>query len=132
MSQLTCCNCGISFGVPDHWENERRADKRTFCCPNGHPQAFIESTIDRLRRETNAAALKLQAEINETRHVLLVTQKDRDSERRKRRKIEARISKGVCPCCNRTFDNLQQHMSTKHKEYGLPPGNQRRIEGTIQ
>jgi rubrerythrin len=25
-----------------------------------------------------------------------------------------RVKNGVCPCCNRTFQNLMAHMKTKH------------------
>lgn len=32
-------------------------------------------------------------------------------------RIKNRISKGVCPCCNRTFQDLMQHMLVKHPNY---------------
>jgi hypothetical protein len=29
----------------------------------------------------------------------------------------------VCPCCNRSFQNLRRHMATKHPEFNAPgPG----------
>lgn len=28
-----------------------------------------------------------------------------------------RIAKGVCPCCSRTFLDLQRHMQTKHPDF---------------
>lgn len=28
-----------------------------------------------------------------------------------------RIAAGVCPCCNRTFQNLADHMRTLHADY---------------
>lgn len=33
------------------------------------------------------------------------------------RKVKDRVKNGVCPCCNRTFVNLQRHMHTKHPSY---------------
>lgn len=31
-------------------------------------------------------------------------------------KIKKRVGRGVCPCCNRHFANLQRHMETQHPE----------------
>jgi hypothetical protein len=31
--------------------------------------------------------------------------------------IKNRVGRGVCPCCNRTFQNLMGHMKTKHPEF---------------
>lgn len=36
---------------------------------------------------------------------------------RKALEIKKRVGNGVCPCCNRTFENLSRHMSCKHPEY---------------
>lgn len=30
------------------------------------------------------------------------------------RRVQKRIHAGVCPHCNRTFQNLQSHMNSKH------------------
>jgi hypothetical protein len=27
------------------------------------------------------------------------------------------VANGVCPCCNRTFQNLARHMAGKHPDY---------------
>lgn len=32
-------------------------------------------------------------------------------------RIKRRVSAGVCPCCNRTFQCLARHMATKHPDY---------------
>jgi hypothetical protein len=41
----------------------------------------------------------------------------REKAERKLRKIERKVSGGVCPCCNRTFVALARHMKTKHPEF---------------
>lgn len=133
-TMMTCGECGISYGVPEPWRQDRLKDGNTWYCPNGHNRHFILGETDvqkgeRLKRELE---LRLQSTINEERHARLVAEKERDSERRKRRKIEKRIAAGVCPCCNRTFEDLHRHMSTKHKGYALPPGQAKQIQGTVQ
>lgn len=32
-----------------------------------------------------------------------------------------RIANGVCPCCDRSFTNLQRHMASKHPDYAHAP-----------
>lgn len=122
----TCCHssCGILFAVPKTWNDERRRDHSSFYCPNGHIQSYLgESDVEkayRLRAETERT---MQAKVNEARHAQLVAESERDKAIKAKRRIERRISKGVCACCNRTFADLQRHMATKHKDYGLQPGN---------
>lgn len=122
---ITCCNttCGIQFAAPEHWVTQRRRDHSWWYCPNGHNQHFPdESDVTKAQRLQRESELKAQAQINEERHLRVVAENERDKAVRAKRKIEKRIRAGVCPCCNRTFGDLHRHMTTKHKEYGLPPG----------
>lgn len=32
-------------------------------------------------------------------------------------KIKKRVGNGVCPCCNRSFNDLRRHMNIKHPSY---------------
>ncbi len=32
-------------------------------------------------------------------------------------RLKNRIAKGICPCCNRFFDNLQRHISKEHPNF---------------
>ncbi len=131
---ITCDTCGIQFGVPGSWLYARRQDHQWWHCPNGHRWHYPgESDVQRVVREKQEAEARLQSQLNEARHSLLVAQRERDAETRKRRKIERRVAKGVCPCCNRTFEDLHRHMAMKHKEYGLPPGSSKgQISGAVQ
>lgn len=128
-----CCNsgCGIMFAVPENWQLQKRRDHSSFYCPNGHSQHYLtESDAEKANR---LAELKAQAIVNEERHLRLVAEAERDKAVRAKNKIERRIAKGVCPCCNRQFSDLHKHMKMKHKSYGLPPGsNPKQIAGTVQ
>lgn len=35
-------------------------------------------------------------------------------------KTKKRIANGVCPCCNRSFANLERHMAGQHPDYPQP------------
>jgi hypothetical protein len=124
----TCCNCGITFGMPESIQKRRRDDHATFYCPSGHPQSY--------RGETEAQKLQkaLDAKTRELEQEKRSTQWARDGEKRADEraalsdrkaaaarglvtKIKNRVGNGVCPCCNRTFDNLQRHMGTQHPDF---------------
>lgn len=120
----SCFQCGVVFAMPRTLHNTCRRDKQTFYCPNGHGQAYTQSEADRLRaalqkqqQETEAA--KAQAE-RERRWRLEGADERRHLERRLAAqrgvttRMKNRVAAGVCPCCNRTFTNLQRHMATKH------------------
>lgn len=117
---MYCRNCGIKFGVPDSWDNARRNDGKSFCCPNGHWQSYHETDLDRLHKilQREQAARK-QAE-EHARHRTADCQhmeRSRAATKGALTRTKNRIARGVCPCCNRTFRDLAQHMKHKHPEY---------------
>lgn len=120
LSTLTCYKCGIVFAVPQYFRQKRNEDKECFWCPNGHSQAFVESKVQRLQKQ-------LEAEKRSAEWWRLNSQsKDRTIKgqniqigkvKAKLKRTEIRVSHGVCPCCNRSFVNMQRHMKTKHPDY---------------
>lgn len=116
----TCITCGIEFGMPDEYVKQLRRKESSFCCPNGHSMVYGPSDLK--KKEAEIANLKNQLQLaQETRRR---AQNDADHFKASRNalrgqitKIKKRIGNGVCPCCNRTFQDLQRHMHTKHPEY---------------
>lgn len=116
METITCCRqgCGLTFAVPTRWREKRREDHTEFYCPNGHPQHFTgETEAERLRREV--AIQKRRAELMEA----AAAKAHREAVKVKAtlKKERGRVGNGVCPCCNRTFANLQRHMRGQHPEH---------------
>jgi len=110
---LHCGECDIDFGVPDEFYRERKEDGKSWYCPRGHCRVFRDSDLDRTRKmleEANRRNSSLATDLTNTQNKLNKVVKEK-------RRIENRIEKGVCPCCNRTFLNLQKHMATKHPEF---------------
>ncbi len=115
--KITCCiaGCGITFGVPVHWEMIRRNDHTWFYCPNGHRQHYSRETEEeRLARELQSALDDAAWEKKEKREAQGSLRATRGVVTR----TKNRIKKGICPCCTRTFPNLGAHMTQKHPEYG--------------
>ncbi len=104
----TCIACGVIFAMPRQLRQRRLEDHGEFYCPNGHGQRFIgkteaEKLRDQLAREQNALAIERSLRLG--------------AERREVR-LRNRVARGVCPRCKRSFQNLRQHMETKHPEEG--------------
>lgn len=99
----TCINCGIIFGIPNEWRDKRVQDHRNMFCPNGHQQHYpAETDLEKERRKSAMLADQVRME--------------REQREKAERKLK-RISRGVCPECNRSFANVERHMKSKHKEH---------------
>ena len=125
MEFLTCSVCGIRFAAPGFWLSKRRDDHEIFYCPSGHSQYFpAKSQAEIAISDRN----KVQAKLNEALHAQVVLEKKLNEEKAKLARLETRISHGICPCCNRSFKDLERHMKLKHKG-GIGAGRpQKQIE----
>lgn len=121
---LDCANCGILFGIPVEFANRRRNDGRDFYCPNGHPLAWSDTEVKRLRRKLENA----QTEINWQRDMRQAAEADAAHQRRmagvakgKLTRMRNRIAKGVCPVpgCKRSGlgGDVVAHIHTCHPEF---------------
>jgi len=120
---ITCCHagCGIVWGVPNTWERKRLEDKKLFYCPNGHAQGFFgESEADKLRRELDRLKQQMAHRddmIRERARIIKHAENSATAYKGHVTRIKNRVASGVCPCCNRSFQNLHQHMQNKHPDY---------------
>lgn len=111
---VDCAECAVTFGLSDEFINRRREDHRSFYCPNGHSLSYraaneaeqLRNQLQWAREQRDAARALAQRESNRAR-----------AYKGQATKVKRRISKGVCPCCNRQFQNLADHMENKHPDY---------------
>lgn len=113
------CWCGMRHAIPqtlrDHMnaQHEKGQKQIGIYCPLGHSWIFsgkseVEKVKERLEREqSRTAALTAEKDQLEASRRALKGQVT---------KIKKRIGKGVCPCCNRHFVNVERHMATQHPE----------------
>lgn len=116
-----CCNpgCGTPIAMPTQIYNRFRENHaEQFHCCFGHPQHFTGKTeAEKLKDELESERQSTEwwkkrserADKSATAYKGQVT------------RLRNRVKNGVCPCCNRSFQNLQRHMHTKHPEYGQSP-----------
>lgn len=123
--EVEVCTCGVLFAAPAHMLKTKRHDGSSFYCPNGHSLSYDG---DKKRLEQRVR----QAEERETRLRARLDQEEAHARAQKARatrfkndrdRIRARISEGVCPCCNRTFKQVAAHMKRQHPEFKIPNGD---------
>lgn len=114
------CWCGVQHAVPASLrslQQRQHLDARPqqeIYCPLGHTHVIAG--------EGKAAKLERELQRERARHDQ--TKAERDAAERSRRAIKGahtrtknRVAKGICPCCNRHFANLQRHMENQHPDY---------------
>lgn len=92
---------------------ERRRSGEAYWYPNGH-QLIFSKTEGQLLRE----------QLERAQATLVSVEDQRDAAERSNRALRGvvtrerkRVSNGVCPCCNRHFEQLGRHMKNKHPNY---------------
>lgn len=103
---IECYKCGVMFGMTAEMDSNRHKDKKSFYCPNGHGQVYCQSTEEKLRKRLEREQGRVQ-ELEQQKHRVQAQYK----------RIRKRIKNGVCPCCNRSFQNLANHMKSQHPEF---------------
>lgn len=129
MGWVPCASCKEQFGLTDETEAMLRRSGKGFTCPWGHSNVFKAgpSEADELRRERDRLKQKV-AQVEDEKRIAWNTANQREdmraaAERRASAargqvtRLKNRAAAGLCPCCNRSFANLQRHMASQHKGF---------------
>lgn len=123
---VVTCWCGCVHAVPSELRRYQLAEhangrRHNVYCPLGHqyaPSGETETTrlgrqlaIERSQHDQTKAAAR---EAREQRDAAI---RRENAQKGAKTRIKNRVQKGVCPCCNRTFVELQRHMATQHPEW---------------
>ncbi len=73
--------------------------------------------MTKLRRERDRLKQQMAQKDDEIREV----ERQRLAAERKAKRIQRRAHAGLCPCCNRTFQDVVRHMKAKHPDIALLP-----------
>lgn len=116
---VTCCACLIEYGIPEPLDKrllEEREQGTTYC-PNGHQWHYTGKSAEQKLRDAEAKVKLAEARAIHERDQRLAAERSASALRGENTKLRTRAKNGVCPCCHRTFAQLQRHMSTKHPDY---------------
>lgn len=110
-----CYLCGIAFGLPDNYRDERLNDHATFYCPSGHVQCYAgKSEAERLKEQLETERNRRQWAEDDKR----ATERRLYATKGKVTLLKRRMARGACPCCKQKFADLKQHMEQTHPGYG--------------
>lgn len=118
MSEFTwsdCITCGVRYAMPTALYDHQRLKGGYHHCPNGHQQGWSkeESEIDRMRRERDQAKQQIARAEDEKRAEIAKRLKAEAATK----KLQKRAASGSCPCCHRTFSNMNIHMRKQHPTF---------------
>ena len=108
--RVRCYKCAIPFWVPEVFNQDRHRLGDSFYCPAGHGQVYSESDAEKEAKRLRA----MLADSTRNGTYLLTRLGAAQTERDKLSRKLKRVGRGVCPDCNRTFQNLGRHMACKH------------------
>jgi chromosome segregation ATPase len=119
LQEQVCPSCGVHYGIDAAVYARRQQTGENFFCTNGHSLVVTESELDRLRKQLASAQgnLSYYRERNEDRRKEneRLTHQLRAQKAAKTR-LMRRVTNGVCALCNRSFSNVQRHMTTCHPD----------------
>lgn len=114
---IDCAACGVAFGLTTDFVMRRRNDHETFYCPSGHKNLYRgKSEAEKLREKLQ----QVEHQRDRARLTAEEVSRERAAIAKAHRKMRHRVMNGVCPCCNRSFDNLRRHMESQHPDFGTP------------
>lgn len=119
-----CNGCGMPYGLPSDFLKDRQRDGKSWTCPNGCVRLYrkteSEKENERLTAELDAARSLAERESrrrNRAEAQARLSEYQRRAAKGQLTKTKKRIAAGVCPCCNRTFQNVARHIAGQHPHY---------------
>ncbi len=121
LNAVECCNCGCIFGMTAEMDSRLRENHKSFTCPNGHSMHYTQETeAEKLKRQVAQLQTSIEhkdANISSLREQRSALERSRAALKGVHTRTCNRVKNGVCPCCNRTFANLANHMHSKHPDF---------------
>lgn len=117
LTVINCGRCGGTYAINEFYRAQRQENGGGWHCPycdctwgffGKTDNQLLKERLDASKRELEETQARLRAE-----KCLAL---NNAALRAKAERKLARVNRGVCPCCNRSFQNLKNHMRTKHPE----------------
>lgn len=115
LTEINCGECGGTYAINERYRQQMYQKGGSWNCPYcdtgwGYSQdnenSRLKKQIEAEKRGKELAQRQAEYARNQVR-----------AQKAAKTRLKNRIKNGVCPCCNRTFQNLLNHMKTKHPDY---------------
>jgi len=88
-------------------------NRKFYCAECGKVQVYGYGERQRLEHENK----RLEQERNRARNQAAAERRSKNAIKGHHTRTKKRVAAGVCPCCNRSFENLGRHMKHQHPDY---------------
>lgn len=105
--------CDLQFAMTEEFYRTTKCTGQTWYCPKGHGRVWGGATTETQLADAKAREVALQDQLS-------AAIRDAEAARVELLRIHARIANGVCPCCQRSFDNVRRHIASKHPDFATP------------
>lgn len=125
----TCYRCGEPMWMTAATRQTYLRNHAVFYCTHGHQQHFAEGKtreqklqeqLDDERRQRQRAEQRVAQkddEIGQQRLFKERAERSASAYKGQATRLRNRAKTGVCPCCNRTFQQLARHMASQHPDF---------------
>lgn len=123
LTRIDCGECGGVYAILEKFRKKKREKGGFWNCPYclcSWGFSKDRSEVQELRDEVDRKDRQLvseRASHDRTRADRDHVERCRRAEKAAKTRIKNRVGRGVCPCCNRSFENLARHMQAKHPEF---------------
>lgn len=124
-----CGTCAVWHTIPEIVYNSYRAEGGFWHCPNGHQRGFRkgedEIKQEEIRRERDKLKQDAARLEDEKRAAWATANEQAERAKKAERKVKTltkRAAAGTCPCCQRSFSNMAEHMKHQHPEFVAETG----------
>jgi hypothetical protein len=109
-----CGQCGVWYTVPELVYTNHHRLGGYHHCPNGHQRGWEKGAEHRENEELRRERDRLKQDAARMEEEITAEKRRADAAEKRLLQVRRRATAGVCPCCSRTFANVQRHMAVKH------------------
>lgn len=121
LTSINCGSCGGVYALNERFRRDCEEKGRTWTCPYCKTGwGYKEGENARLKKELEAEKTRVQAEKarhDQTKASLRETERRRRAAKGVATRLKNRINAGTCPCCDRAFLDVRQHMAEAHPDF---------------
>ena len=112
---VTTSCCSLTQGIPrSQYDRCKNRGTRFYCCNCGGTQVFLTTENAKLKKQLK----QVEADLLRSKTQTDTVRAQRNRVKRAHDKMRYRVKNGVCPCCNRAFESLWNHIRKEHPEFG--------------
>lgn len=114
LTEISCGECGGTYAINERYREQKHTAGGFWTCPYCKcGWGYGTSQIDKVKKQLQEEQERHQRTLTR----LNATERAEHKVKRELKRVNTRVSAGVCPCCNRTFQQLARHMKCKHPDY---------------